>query len=339
MERRHLTREEMLRAVGMLQAGSSQREVSRILETSPSVINRLWSRFNETGGVEERHTGRYRITTAAQDRFLILQARRDRTTTASQLVQELSRVHNVQVSDQTVRNRLHEGQLHSRRPLRVPQLTHGNRASRLAWCQEHVNWDQERWATVLFSDESRFSFYPDSRRIRIWRPPGNQNRLQHAREIVRQGGGSVMFWGGIRLGGRTDLVVLQNNLTGNSYRDEILLPVVVPYLPTMGPNALFQQDNAPPHRARIALSALEENNINILPWPSCSPDLNPIEHVWDTLKRNLLRRNFFQNEQELRLAVQGSWNDLGQNVLDNLILSMPRRCQSVINNRGGPSGY
>ncbi|KAL3279025.1 hypothetical protein HHI36_016540 [Cryptolaemus montrouzieri] len=55
MERRHLTREEMLRAVGMLQAGSSQREVSRVLGSSPSVINSLWSRFNETGSVEERH--------------------------------------------------------------------------------------------------------------------------------------------------------------------------------------------------------------------------------------------------------------------------------------------
>ncbi|KAL3288145.1 hypothetical protein HHI36_002593 [Cryptolaemus montrouzieri] len=177
MERRHLIREEMLQAVGMLQARSSQREVSRVLGSSPSVINRLWSHFNETGSVEERLTGRFWITTVAQDRFLVIQARRVRTTTASQLAQEISRVHNVHTSNQTVRNRLHEGQLHSRRPLRVPQLTHGNRAARLDWCQEHVNWDQEKWATVLFSDESRFSYYPDLGRIRIWREPGKQNRL------------------------------------------------------------------------------------------------------------------------------------------------------------------
>ncbi|KAL3280225.1 hypothetical protein HHI36_017722 [Cryptolaemus montrouzieri] len=99
----------------------------------------------------------------------------------------------------------------------------------------------------------------------------------------------------------------------------------------MGQNPLFQQDNAPPHRERVVLNVLEE--------PSCSPDLNPIERVWDTLKRNLLRQNVFHHEQELRLADQGAWNDLDQNVIDNLILSMPRRCQSVINNRGGPSGY
>ncbi|KAL3266562.1 hypothetical protein HHI36_010728 [Cryptolaemus montrouzieri] len=148
-----------------------------------------------------------------------------------------------------------------------------------------------------------------------------------------------MFWGDIRLGGRTDLVFIQNNLTGNSYANEIVLPEVVPYLQTMGQNPLFQQDNAPPHYARVVLSVLKENDIDLLPWPFCSPDLNLIEHMWDTLKRNLLRQKVFHHEQQLRLAVQGAWNDLGQNVIDNLILSMPRRCQSVINNRGGPSGY
>ncbi|KAL3273663.1 hypothetical protein HHI36_015093 [Cryptolaemus montrouzieri] len=105
-----------------------------------------------------------------------------------------------------------------------------------------------------------------------------------------------MFWGGIRLEGRTDLVFIQNNLTGNSYANEIVLPVMVPYLQSMSQNPLFQQDNAPPHRARIVLNVLEENDIDLLTWPSCFSDLNPVEHVWDTVKRNLLRQNVFHHE-------------------------------------------
>lgn len=67
MERRHLASEEMLRAVGMLQTGFSQRQVAVELETSQSVIGRLWSRYQETGIFNERHEGPRRKTTPAQD--------------------------------------------------------------------------------------------------------------------------------------------------------------------------------------------------------------------------------------------------------------------------------
>lgn len=70
MERRHLSREEMLRAVGMLEGGAIQRAVADNLGTSQSVISRLWSRYRVTGEVAERHPGGNRVTTDRQDRFL-----------------------------------------------------------------------------------------------------------------------------------------------------------------------------------------------------------------------------------------------------------------------------
>ena len=177
MERRHLTREEQLRAVGMVEAGRDYRTVAEILNTTASVICRLMQRYREHGDVRERHTGRTRATNAGQDRFLRLQAIRDRSATAGELANALQRTHNVIVSNQTVRNRLHEYNLHARRPLRVPPLTRGNRAVRLEWAQDHLNWAQQEWRTVFFTDESRFGFHPDSRRPRVWRRPGNLERL------------------------------------------------------------------------------------------------------------------------------------------------------------------
>ncbi|MGH0153184.1 UNVERIFIED_CONTAM: hypothetical protein FKN15_055138 [Acipenser sinensis] len=47
--------------------------------------------------------------------------------------------------------------------------------------------------------------------------------------------------------------------------------------------SIFQQENARPHSARITIARLQENNIEVLPWPAFSPDLSPIEHLWDQI--------------------------------------------------------
>lgn len=108
----------------------------------------------------------------------------------------------------------------------------------------------------------------------------------------------------------------------------------------MGPNFLYMHDNARPHTARIAMDFLEDNNIDVLPWPPQSPDLNPIEHVWDMLQRRVLRMGIPRdNRRNLFLALQNAWNEIPQPDIDNLFLSMPRRYQAVVNNRGGHTTY
>ena len=122
--------------------------------------------------------------------------------------------HNLTVSDRTIRNRLLEVQLWSRRPLRVPPLTRGNCAARDIWAREPLAWIDEQWGHILFTDESRFGLHPDSRRIRVWKQPGAEHRLRNVQEVRTFQGGTIMVWGGIALGERTDL---------------ILRPVVVPF--------------------------------------------------------------------------------------------------------------
>ena len=96
-------------------------------------------------------------------------------------------------------------------------------------------------------------------------------------EVDSFGGGSVMMWAAISNDRKTDLVHVLRNLTAVRYRDEILQPHLMHVIGRQ--RKLFQQDNARPHTARVAMDYLEQNNINVLPWPSKSPDLNPIEHL------------------------------------------------------------
>lgn len=340
MERRHLTTSEMLRAVGMIEGGQSQSHVARELNTSRSVINRLWLRYQVTGDVKERHQGRGRKTTARQDRFLVLHTKRHRNITARQVVSVLQGTHGILVSDQTVRNRLHEASLFSRRPLRVPALRRNNRAARLTWAQDHVNWGHEEWANVMFSDESRFSFHPDGRRIRVWRQPGSAERLHHVQEVHSYRGGTVMVWAGVMMDRRTQLVFLEENMNHNVYLNSVLHPIVRPFANAHGEHFIFMQDNARAHVARAVSEWFRQEEISVLPWPAQSPDLNPIEHAWDQLQRAVTpQMENVENVGDFRFALNQAWDNLLQANIEHLILSMPRRCQAVLNARGAHTGY
>ena len=135
--RRHLSQDEMNRGIGMLHSGLSQRHVANVLGVSESVVSRMWNRFITTGNVRHMHAGgRERSTKEVQDRFLEVQARRHRFDNATTLRRDF------QNATETIRNRLHDAGLRSRRPaIRVP-FTQYHVQMRLAWARDHVNWTQ-----------------------------------------------------------------------------------------------------------------------------------------------------------------------------------------------------
>ena len=129
----------------------------------------------------------------------------------------------------------------------------------------------------MFSDESRFCLHPSDGRIRVWKVPGEQLADDAIDERVPFGGGSVMVWGGISRHTRTPLYHVEGNLNANRYVNEILRPLVIPGLQQIGPDAIFQDDNARPHRARVTNAFLEQEGVTHMPWPANSPDLNLLD--------------------------------------------------------------
>jgi len=150
-----------------------------------------------------------------------------------------------------------------------------------------------------------------------------------------------MVWGGVTARGKTRLVIVNGNLNSRRYIDEILRPVVVPFVwNNMAPGALFQDDNARPHRARIVDIYLQQEQINRVDWPACSPDLNVIEHVWDQLGKAVRTRLTINSTQaDLRRFLVEEWDRLPQNNIQRLVHSMHRRCEACIAAGGGPTRY
>lgn len=341
-ESRNLSPEECAAAIALVEEGLPQVQVALRLGVTQSTVSRALARFRETHSNERRRgQGRHRVTTNNQDRFLRLLALRSRFVTSTALQQDFSRRYNYRISQDTVRRRLAETGLNPYRAATGPLLTADHRRHRLQFAQEHRNWGDREWGNVLFSDESRFCRFSDDRRSRVYRRPGERYAQCNILGTVSYGGGSVMVWGGISLEARTELVLIQGGrLTADRYITDILEPHVIPYAPFVGQEFLLMHDNARPHVAGVVQNYLQEVEISTLPWPARSPDLNPIEHLWDNMGRRV--RALLPppgNLNDLSLRLTEIWDQTDQDAIRNLIFSMPRRCEAVIRARGGNTRY
>ncbi|GFV29978.1 transposable element Tcb1 transposase [Trichonephila clavipes] len=287
-------------------------------------------------------TGRPRVTTPNEDRYIYLAvtAKRNRRSTASDLSRQLSSATGTTVSRQAVYRRLGHIGLYARRPVRCVPLTATHCHLRLTWSREHALWTPQQWSWVMFSDESKFNLQSDSRQTLIWRAPGTRYHQENTIERHRDGGAGWLVWGGIILGSRTDLHVQSVTMTGHIYRDIILEQHVRLFRGTMGAEFLFMDNHARPHRANIVVECLQSEDITRMDWPAYSPDLNPIEHVWDMLGRRIAALQPPPTcLPELRRALLDEWCNIPQDQIDNLILRMPRRCKACIASSGRHTPY
>ena len=174
----------------------------------------------------------------------------------------------------------------------------------------------------------------------MWRCRGKRYADCWVRECSRWGGRSVMVWGGISWRYRTPLIVIEGNLTSRQYIDKVLEPVVVPFLQNHTDITLYQQDNATPQSARLTTDFLGQNNVQVLPWPAFSPDLRPIEHLWDQQGRCVFDdRHTIHNHQQLIQTLKWKWESIPQYKIQRLIRSMRRICQATIDVNGGHTRY
>ena len=132
----------------------------------------------------------------------------------------------------------------------------------------------------------------------------------------------IMVWGAIAYNSRSPLVLLPGTITATSYVENVLESVGLPFVQSVT-NGIFQQDNVRPHVARSTLRFLDKNNVNVMPWPARSPDLSPIESLWDMIGCSLLRNaDLATTRNELWNQVNTAWEEIPEEKIFNLILSV-----------------
>ena len=136
-----------------------------------------------------------------------------------------------------------------------------------------------------------------------------------------------MVQAGICSGQQTQVHFIDGILNALRYHDEILRPIVVPFIHHH--HLLLQHDNTRPHVARICTQFLEAENIVVLAWPAYSLDMSPIEHAWDALDQCLRNRvSVSANIQQLHTAIEEEWTNTPQTTI-NLMNYVKEICCTV----------
>ncbi|KAJ4427142.1 hypothetical protein ANN_24758 [Periplaneta americana] len=205
------------------------------------------------------------MLTFEDDQFLRLQVLRNRRTTAAR--NRLEKVRGVNVSEWTVRRRLHEAGLISRRTAPGSDLTRQHRETCLQFAKEDQAWAEEQ--------------SPDGRE-KVLKRTGERHSPCKFSSWTAFHSRSVMVWAGINFTLLMDLVFVEGEfLTAHRYMKEILGEHVLSFASFIGDNFVLLEDNTRPRVARYVLQYLNEVGIQLKQWPSRSPDRNPMDHLCD----------------------------------------------------------
>ena len=160
--------------------------------------------------------------------------------------------------------------------------------------------------------------------------------------VKHRGGNNLMVWGCMGWNGVGMLVEVEEKMNADQYCQILSDGVVESFekLEMEEGEWYFQQDNDPKHTSRKATEWFDDKGIQVLSWPAQSPDLNPIEHLWEHLKRRLWKYSDPpKGVHELWDRLVDEWNGISPEVCQNLIESMPRCIQAVIKANGGHTNY
>ncbi|KAI2647801.1 Transposable element Tcb1 transposase [Labeo rohita] len=209
----------------------------------------------------------------------------------------------VETSRATVYRRVQEMGYRCRIPQVKPLLNQKQRQKRLTWATENQHWTVAQWSKVLFSDESKFCMSFGNQGARVWRKTGEREMPKCLKSSVKYPQ-SVMVWGAM----------------------------------SAAVNAASYQDLAPAHSAKTTGKWFTDHGITVLNWPANSPDLNPIENLWDIVKKKL-RDTRPNTLDELKATIEASWASITPQQCHRLIASMPRRIEAVISAKGFLTKY
>ncbi len=331
------TREIDLATKGAIKAladeGYSSRKVGEKLKVSYSTVNYTLRRFNRTKSHRNLpRSGRPRKTTPRIDRKIVSLIENSDEPNAKNVADKLAELNIAHISPKTVQRRLHKAGLYARAPLKKPALTNKHIKARYAFGLKHQSWTVDDWKRVLFTDETKINKMGSDGRRWTWKRKGELLKPKHVKKTVKHDD-SIMAWGCFNSTGVGDIYVLKDYMNAQMYI-RILSGHMIPSAKRLfNGDFILQQDNDSKHTAIIVKEYLKRKNIEVLDWPSQSPDINPLENLWFTLKK-LLKEEGIKKKSEIDEGLKKCWQMITPEYCNSLVESMPARMDELVKNKG-----
>lgn len=307
--------------------------IAKMISCNRATVVRWLKRWDETKGLSDRErTGRRRITTEQQDQTIInsINEGMDKGIISEEAQEQLAN-ENINVSARTVRRRLNEAGFKYMKPLSKPLLTEDHQRKRLSWARSLIGFD---WNQVIASDETVFRVN-DVRRF-YWQRPGERKVRRTVKYSVK-----INAWGCLSSGRFGRIICFKDILNSAFLCDEVYTNALLPSVNKLcarNEDWLLLEDNDSKHRSKRSVDWKEDHGIETLPWPSLSPDMNPMENVWALLKIKVADRRP-TSAGELIRVIKEEWKGLPQELATNLMFGMQRRIDRLIEAKGDYTMY
>jgi transposase len=339
-----LTVETKERICDLIKDGLQFSEVAKLLNLHPETVRQVHKRFCDRKTVENnKRSGRPIVFTKRCMTALSRIVKQNRLATISEICAEFFASTSVRVCEKTIKRKLHILGYSKRVPAKKVVIREVNRKKRLQYCRGKLTWTvNNKWKRVIFSDEMTIVIKPNGR-VKLWRKVEEKWSVLHLcfLHVGPQATLKLMVWGCIGYDKVGPLVFVDGTMNSAKYIGVLgnhFLPFVAEHY--RGQRWYLQEDNASIHRSAQTEEWKRQHRIPAFFWPPQSPDLNPVENVWNVLKNNVRKHiRDIKCVADLRDTLTTCWNSLTVTYLHSLYESLPRRCQQVLRRKGHMTKY
>lgn len=332
-------------AIKHMQDGFSTRETALKLNISHTTVARIVT--NNKENIPTNKGGRPRRILPTTVEHIKLNLKRGILKSASEALNQANEVNPVPISVSTIKRGLKESGLTAKKVIRRPALKKKHINSRLQFVKKYKEWTEEDWANVVWSDESKINRICSDGMKWVWDDQPGAITTRTVQGTVKFGGGGVSVWSCMSWNGPGYIAMIDETLDSNLYIQILKedLHLSVEEWGMAKDEFIFQHDNDPKHTAKKTKAYLDSIGITevagrLLYWPAQSPDLNPIEHMWAYLKKQLAKYPIPpRNCKELWERISVEWYKIPIEFCQNLIKSMPRRLMAVHKAKGRHTKY
>lgn len=304
--------------------GRSTAEIAKKTKLSERQVQRIYSAYLSKGKLgRKRGSGRKTALSALDKKRIRNKLRSNPYKSLKTIKAEL----NLKASEKTISRYLVSINWSYKKATKIPKLTQDHKVKRVTWAENHIDLD---WSQVIFSDECTFVL---NQPRYGWSQKGS--RIQQESLCYNP---KVQVWGSICSEGVVHLKVFEGTMNSKMYIETLGDGFINAADEIMGDEWIFQHDNARAHTAKKTKDFLNDNVPEVLPWPSNSPDLNPIENLWGKLKQQVYSRNP-RDTNQLTKFVYEEIDKIPKKFYSNLFDSMEQRMEIVIESEGNAILY
>ena len=235
--------------------------------------------------------------------------------------------HNIKYSKSNIHNIIKDDLkcVKKKATLEIP-LTEDHLNSRQYWTifYQHYNWN-----SIIWSDETNICNDSNSYQ-KIWFQPDEKIIKSKYKYPIK-----INLWGAIIKNNKLVFKIFNKKMNSDTYI-EILKEKIIPTIKNK--KYIYQQDNALYHASFKMLSFFSKNKIEVMYWPPCSPDINPVENIWNLVK-NKVRQKHYNNKEEMINEVTEILLNFPIEQINKLIDSMDNRIEALYNNNFGTIDY